>query len=125
MFNNSKFFSSFSCSDLSAIKDFYINKLGFEIEDEFDGGMSIKNSKGNSFMVYEKGEGHQPATYTCLNIIVDDVEKCVDELNAAGITMEQYESMNTNEKGISEEGMGKMAWFTDPSGNIISIMTQM
>jgi catechol 2,3-dioxygenase-like lactoylglutathione lyase family enzyme len=60
---------------------------------------------------------------------VDDVEQMVDDLTANGVTFEQYEGVlesgfdySTDAKGISPRaGGGKVAWFTDPDGNILSI----
>ena len=59
-----------------------------------------------------------------LHIIVDDVEKAVDDLGARGVTFEQYtdEPIKTDQKGISREMGGAAAWFKDPAGNIIGII---
>ena len=50
------------------------------------------------------------------NIVVDDVEKAVDDLGATGVTFEQYtdEPIRTDEKGISRGMGGAIAWFKDP-----------
>lgn len=122
MFGKNKIFSSFSTNDLEAAKDFYSNKLGIELVEEFDGGLAFKTNEGGRFMIYIKGEDHEPATYTVLNIEVENVEEAVQKLNGAGIQMEQYPHLGTDEKGISRENGMVMAWFKDPAGNIIAVM---
>lgn len=126
MFKDTKAFSSFSVNDIAKAKEFYTNILGLEVKEEY-GGLSLMTSGNNPIMIYPK-DNHEAATYTVLNFPVEDIEKSVDELIAKGITFEQYEFLNTNEKGISkmpEEGGANgptMAWFTDPAGNIFSLM---
>jgi hypothetical protein len=56
---------------------------------------------------------------------VDDIDAAVADLGAAGVKFEQYDGM-TDEKGIARgiaSGMGPdIAWFKDPSGNILSVL---
>lgn len=128
MFKNTKAFSSFSVNDIAKAKDFYTNILGLDVKEEY-GGLTLNIAGSNSIMVYPK-DNHEPATFTVLNFPVEDIEKSVDELIAKGITFEQYDFLNTNEKGIAkmpEEGGANgptMAWFTDPAGNIFSLMQE-
>ena len=79
--------------------------------------------EGHRIFVYPK-DNHEPATFTVLNLVVDDVEAAVDELNAAGVQTNIYDDpgLPTDEKGIAR-GMGPdIAWFKDPAGNVISVM---
>lgn len=69
---------------------------------------------------YGKGD-HQPATFTILNFEVDDVERAVDGLTEAGVTMEHYEGM-TDEKGVMRNQGPVIAWFKDPAGNVLSVI---
>lgn len=125
MFKNSDAFSSFSVDDVEKAKAFYRDILGLEVEEEMSLGLKLGN--GTTVMVYPKSD-HTPAAYTVLNFPVSNVEEAVDELTAAGVTFEQYDlpDLKTNEKGIAEgDGRGPtMAWFTDPAGNIFSLMEQ-
>ncbi len=122
MFKHTKAFSSFSVRDIQEAKEFYGSLLGLEIVDNPMGLIELHIS-GNNIMVYPK-PNHEPATFTILNFPVDDVEKTVDELTAKGVVFEQYGGeFKTNEKGISISPVGpKIAWFKDPSGNILSVL---
>ena len=72
-------------------------------------------------VVYPKPD-HAPATYTILNFPVDDVEAAVDELAARGVEFELYEGSPQDEKGIMRGDGPDIAWFTDPAGNILSVI---
>src|ERR1700733_14279429 len=124
MFKSTKTFSSFSSNDLQKAKDFYNGILGIEVSENEMGILNLHLS-GNEVIIYPK-PNHEPATFTVLNFVVEDVEKAVDELIAAGITFEQYdEPMKTDEKGILRgDGRGPdIAWFKDPAGNILSVLS--
>ncbi len=48
----------------------------------------------------------------------------VDELAGRGVTFERYDGFGQDDKGIMR-GRGPMiAWFTDPSGNVLSVLEQ-
>jgi catechol 2,3-dioxygenase-like lactoylglutathione lyase family enzyme len=126
MFNPTSAFSGFSVDNLGAAQDFYSKKLGLEVTDT---GMGLHlHIPGNTapVFVYPKGPAHQPATYTVLNFVVDDIDAALDELVLRGIAFEIYE--NADEKGIMRgltNNMGPdIAWFKDPAGNIISILQE-
>jgi predicted enzyme related to lactoylglutathione lyase len=126
MFTHAKVFSSFSVNDIQKAKEFYGGILGLDTTDSPMGLLELRTEGNNSIMVYPK-PNHVPATFTILNFPVDDIEKAVDALTAKGVVFEQYEGeIKTNEKGISMSPAGpKIAWFKDPSGNILSILEKM
>lgn len=116
-------FSGFSIDDLEAAKQFYGEQLGFTVTENAMGFLEIDLPGGARVLAYTK-PNHEPASYTMLNLDVDDVEAAVDELNAAGIVTKIYTDpdFGTDEKGIAR-GMGPdIAWFTDPAGNVISVL---
>lgn len=126
MFKNSKAFSSFSVNDLQKAKEFYGKTLGLQVEDNPMGVIELHIEGSNNIMIYPK-PNHEPATFTVLNFPVDDVEKTVDELTAKNVVFEKYDypDLKTNDKGISTDSRGpKIAWFKDPSGNILSVLEQ-
>lgn len=118
-------FSGFSVDDLAKAKAFYTQTLGLEASDE-KMGLQLNLPGGGKLFIYPK-EGHQPATFTVLNFVVDDIDKAVEELGSQGVVFEHYDGqMKTDEKGIARgrsTGMGPdIAWFKDPAGNIISVL---
>jgi catechol 2,3-dioxygenase-like lactoylglutathione lyase family enzyme len=126
MFKDSKAFSGFAVKDLDAAKRFYGEKLDLEVSEDPMGLLGLHLGSGATVMIYPKDD-HVPATYTILNFPVPDVEAAVDKLIAAGIKMEHYDSpgIKTDQKGIARGGGGPtIAWFTDPSGNILSVLDE-
>lgn len=120
MLKDSTTFSSFAVDDVPRAKQFYADTLGLGVKDEMD-GLVLELRSGNVF-VYPK-EDYTPATFTVLNFEVDDVEAAVDELDAAGVRFERYEGFEQDEKGIARMPEGPaIAWFTDPAGNIFSVV---
>jgi catechol 2,3-dioxygenase-like lactoylglutathione lyase family enzyme len=127
MFRDSAAFSGYSVDDVELAKRFYRDTLGLEIDDAMGGvGLTFKN--GHRVFIYPKGEAHQPATYTVLDFPVDDMNAAVDWLTSHGVTMERYEGMEQDERGISHPPSPdygpEIAWFKDPAGNIIAVLKQ-
>lgn len=122
MFNFKKAFSSYSINDLAKARKFYAETLGLPVR-ETPEGLSVDVDPDYSVFLYPK-PNHTPATFTVLNFQVDNVEKTVDGLTAAGVTFLQYEGeIKTDKKGIARGTSGPLiAWFADPAGNIISVV---
>lgn len=124
MFENSKAFSGFSVDDISAAKAFYGETLGIDVSEDH-GMLTLHLAGGRDTLVYPKAD-HTPATYTILNFPVPQIEPAVDELTGRGVTFKRYEGTpgETDDKGIFRKGGPLIAWFTDPAGNIISVIEQ-
>ncbi|HKP61093.1 MAG TPA: VOC family protein [Polyangiales bacterium] len=123
MFENSHAFSSFSVDNLSRAKQFYGATLGLPV-DEHDGLLTLHIPGGANVMVYPK-PNHTPATFTVLNLPVDNVEAAVDVLGTRGVQFEHYDQpeLKTDDKGICRASGGPViAWFKDPAGNILSVL---
>ncbi len=121
MLKNVRAYSSFSVPDLEKAKEFYGETLGLEINERPE-GLDLKIKDGQSVFIYFSPT-NKPADFTVLNFVVDDVEAEVDELLEKGVVMEQYdmEGLKTDEKGIVRDRGHVMAWFKDPTGNILAL----
>ena len=121
MVDDSKAFSSYSVDDVAAAKSFYGGTLGLDVTEQPE-GLGITLATGGAVFLYPKAN-HEPATFTVLNFPVDDLAAAVDELTAKGVTMERYEGFEQDERGIASGPDGPyIAWFTDPAGNVLSVM---
>ncbi|NLU90341.1 VOC family protein [Chitinophaga sp. Ak27] len=124
MFGNTKAFSGFSVNDLEKARAFYQDQLGLETEALGEHMFTLKLAGGTSILVYAK-PNHVPATFTILNFQVSNVEEVVDKLSAKGIKFLQYTGpIATDARGIHRAGVEgpTVAWFTDPAGNILSVV---
>jgi catechol 2,3-dioxygenase-like lactoylglutathione lyase family enzyme len=120
MFTNTRAFSGFSVSDVAKAREFYGETLGLKTS-EADGLLTLHLAGDRDVLVYPKAN-HTPATYTILNFPVDDVDKAVDELTSRGVRFERYDGLEQDEKGIHRTGGPLIAWFTDPAGNVLSVL---
>ncbi|TMA26232.1 MAG: VOC family protein [Deltaproteobacteria bacterium] len=127
MFKTTKAFSSFAVKDLEAARKFYGQTLGVEATDVpgMKGLLQLNLAGGVRVMVYPKPD-HAPANFTVLNFAVDNVEKAVAALTERGVRFEIYRDgpVKTDAKGISVGEGPRIAWFRDPSGNILSVLEE-
>jgi len=119
-------FSGFSVDDIDTAERFYRDTLGLKVTRDDMGSLQLDVTGGTPVFVYPKGDGHQPASYTVLNLVVPDVAAAADQLAQSGVQLERYEGFDQDERGIvhsTDPDQGPtIAWFTDPAGNVLSIM---
>ncbi len=120
MLQDSEAFSGFAANDIGAARTFYADVLGVRVS-EANGMLTLQLGGGTHVLVYPKPD-HVPAEFTVLNFPVPDIEAAVDELVARGVEFTHYDW--TDERGINRRGGPLIAWFTDPAGNILSVLEQ-
>jgi catechol 2,3-dioxygenase-like lactoylglutathione lyase family enzyme len=121
MLNGTTAFSGYSTNDIPKAKAFYADTLGLNVTEE-NGALTLKFRNGQTVYVYPK-DNHEPATYTTLNIEVDDIDAAVDALVAKGVMFERYSEMSgQDERGIMRDQGPPIAWFKDPAGNVLSLI---
>ena len=124
-------FSGFSVHDVHAAQSFYGETLGLDVSLGGMGILEIALPGGARAIAYPKGDAHEPATFTILNFEVDDIDEAVRSLNERGVSTKIYGDEPgmppTDERGISRgkaAGQGPdIAWFRDPSGNVLSVLS--
>jgi predicted enzyme related to lactoylglutathione lyase len=121
MFGKTQAFSGFSVNDIQQAKQFYGETLGLDVT-EANGMLSLHLAGGAEVLAYPKGDQHAPATFTILNFRVEDIDAAVDELTRRGVDFQRYPGLEVDEKGVFRGGGPFIAWFTDPAGNILSVL---
>jgi predicted enzyme related to lactoylglutathione lyase len=122
MLKDSHAYAGFSANDIDVAKEFYSTTLGLDVSEE-NGMLTLALAGGGRVLIYPKDD-HQAATYTVLNFPVDDINATVDELTNRGVAFERYEGMNQDERGVMRDYGPPIAWFTDPAGNILSVLEE-
>ena len=122
MFANTRAFSGFAVDDLEAARKFYGETLGLRTSEQY-GLLTLHLAGDRDTLVYPKPD-HAPASYTILNFQVDDIDAAVEELVRRGVSLEGYEGMGQDEKGINRAGGPYIAWFKDPAGNILAVLQE-
>ena len=126
MLTDSPAFSGFSVDDPEKARHFYEDTLGLRVsvvEGARGSMLRLNLGSGADVLVYTKPD-HVPAAFTVLNFPVRDVPAAVDELTSRGVTFERYEGMPFDERGVMIGGGPLIAWFTDPAGNVFSVIQQ-
>ena len=122
MFDTTRAFSGFSVDDVGAAQAFYGDILGLTVTEEH-GMLTLRLGPDHAVLVYPK-PNHTPASFTILNFPVDDIDAAVDELTGRGVRFERYDGMGQDDKGIMRHQGPPIAWFTDPAGNVLSVLQQ-
>ena len=124
MLSNARIAPTLPVSDMDRAKKFYVDTLGFTIAQEGEGGVLIEAAGGTAFTLYPSSfAGTNQATAAAFE--VDDPEAVIKDLQARGITMEEYDMPGLKTvNGIADLGGEKGGWFKDPEGNILGVFTQ-
>jgi len=119
--------ASVAVSDIQRAIAFYEGKLGLHALHAGpsasipDGSRVYGSGDGPALNVYQSDTAGKSAA-TMAVWYVDDIDKVVDELAAAGIDFARYDGVEHDAKGITARaGGGRIAWFQDPDGNTFAI----
>jgi catechol 2,3-dioxygenase-like lactoylglutathione lyase family enzyme len=125
MLGSSKATSGFAVNDLDKAKEFYEGTLGLTVEvlAEEHGLTRLQLADGGQVFMYLSAD-MTPASYTMLNFEVDDIDAAVDGLGQRGVSFERYDGFEHDEKGVVRGPGPQIAWFKDPSGNVVSVLQQ-
>jgi len=117
-----KAFSGIAVDDIAAAKEFYSTILGLDVTEQ-NGMLELWLDATTSVLAYPKPD-HVPAQHTVLNFPVDNIDQAVEDLTAAGVQILTYPGMPQDDKGVMRAGGPLIAWFTDPAGNILSVLQE-
>ena len=109
-------------NDVSEAVDFYVSKLGFELEEQFGPAIAILVRDDLKLWVagpvssagrpMSDGTSPSPGGWSRFVLIVDDLESYVSQLKADGVTFKN---------DIVEQGGRKQILCEDPSGNVVEL----
>jgi predicted enzyme related to lactoylglutathione lyase len=122
MFENTKAYSGIAVHDLDEARTFYGETLGLATSDEY-GLMWLHLAGGRNTLVYEQPDA-TPASFTILNFEVDDIDAAIDAAAARGVRFERYDDIVQDDKGVFRDEGPYIAWFKDPSGNLLSVLEE-
>jgi catechol 2,3-dioxygenase-like lactoylglutathione lyase family enzyme len=112
---------SFSVDDIDAARRFYGEKLGLRLSAAAESALWLHGPSGHDTLVYHK-PNHEAASFTVLNVVVDDIYRAIGELEALGVAFERYEGYGADAKGVVRSEGRAVAWFEDPAGNVLSVV---
>jgi predicted enzyme related to lactoylglutathione lyase len=122
MFADTKAYSGIAVNDMQSAREFYRETLGLRTSEEHD-NLWLHLAGDRDTLIYEQPE-MTPASFTVLNFEVDEIEAAVDAVAARGVSFERYDGFEQDEKGIFRGEGPCIAWFKDPSGNVLSVLQE-
>ena len=106
-------------TDPERARRFYEQTLGVAFDYENPYVMVFRS--GDSQIIAQKMKDFAPIPATVLGWEVEDIENVVSALRKRDVVFETYQGMEQDELGIWKSPAGKVAWFKDPDGNILSV----
>jgi len=123
MLSDTEAVATIAVKDLQEARRFY-EKLGFKARGNNEMGTAMFESGNSKFLVYQSQfAGTNKAT--AATWAVADFDKEVAALRAKGIEFEHYDFPGMKREGDVHVGGGiRNAWFKDPDGNILSVVSR-
>ena len=114
--------ANIAVKDLETARKFYEGTLGLKKVDADEELIVFKSGKTMLNVYRSKYAGTNQAT--AVTWAVGDVDRAVHDLKAKGVSFEHYEMPDVKLEGdIHVAGDFKVAWFKDPDGNILNIVS--
>jgi catechol 2,3-dioxygenase-like lactoylglutathione lyase family enzyme len=122
MLNDNAAIATVAVKNLETAKKFYEGKLGLTKMMENEEVVAFKSGQSKLFVYRSEHAGTNKAT--AVTFVADEVDDVVRELKDRGVTFEHYDLRKMTRQGdVHVAGTMKAAWFKDPDGNILSLVT--
>lgn len=124
MLSDKEAIAMIAVKDLKAAAKFYQDTLGLTpIASEGDEVITYRSGSSAINVYHSQYAGTNKATAVVWNV-GDDIEAVVDRLKSKGVVFEHYDMPGLTVKGdVHIGGDMKVAWFKDPDGNILSVVS--
>jgi catechol 2,3-dioxygenase-like lactoylglutathione lyase family enzyme len=107
-------------TDLARARSFYEATLGLSVVDE-NAYACVFDAHGTMLRITAVSEV-VPSGYTVLGWRVTEMSEAVRKLESVGVAFARYDGMEQDAHGVWTTPNGdRIAWFTDPDGNVLSL----
>ena len=116
--------ANLAVKNLAAARKFYEGILGLRAVGNEGEHLVAYRSGSSTVLVYESQYAGTNKATAVTWTVGPDVEKFANALKAKGVRFEHYDMPGMKREGDVHMGGGmKVAWFKDPDGNILSIVS--
>jgi catechol 2,3-dioxygenase-like lactoylglutathione lyase family enzyme len=124
MLSDKEAIAMIAVKDLKAAARFYQDTLGLTpISSEGEEVIAYRSGSSAINVYHSQFAGTNKATSVVWNV-GDEIEAVVDRLKSKGVVFEHYDMPGLTVKGdVHVGGNMKVAWFKDPDGNILSVVS--
>jgi len=117
--------ANLAVKDLDTARVFYEQTLGLEQVGSEGQKVVVYRSGKTTLNVYRSKEAGTNKATAVTWVVGDDVERVVQALKGKGVTFEHYDMPGLTLEGDVHVGYGmKVAWFKDPDGNILNLVSR-
>jgi catechol 2,3-dioxygenase-like lactoylglutathione lyase family enzyme len=107
-------------TDFDRARAFYCDLLGLQLVDASPYALVLR--AGPTLVRVAKVDHLIPQPFTILGWVVADIAVVVGQLAQAGVGIERFTGMDHDELGVwTTPGGDRVAWFTDPDANTLSV----
>jgi catechol 2,3-dioxygenase-like lactoylglutathione lyase family enzyme len=126
MLAQARLLANFKSADLDRTIGFYEGTLGLPVlhrREILPGVEEVRFGTGGGILCFESGDP-QGKTNDLAGWDVDDVDATVAALRERGVVFEEYDypSLKTV-NGVATVGSMQAAWFKDPDGNLLALVS--
>ena len=107
-------------SDIDVARSWWVDTLGLRAVHVSDKDLVLEAGNGTRVLCYVS-DGAGVAPNSVIDFQVTDIEVAADDLIGRGVTLERYDGLEADGRGIADMGAMRCAWITDPDGNSIAI----
>lgn len=124
MLSDKEAIAMIAVKDLKAAAKFYQDTLGLvPVSTEGDEVITYRSGSSALNVYHSQYAGTNKATSVVWNV-GDEIDAVVDRLKSKGVVFEHYDMPGLTMTGDMHVGGDmKMAWFKDPDGNILSVVS--
>ncbi len=116
--------ATIAVKNLTAARKFYEGTLGLKVV-HTEGKEAVAYKSGNSQVLVYHSQYAGTNKATAATWLVADVDSLAKELKAKGVKFEHYDMPGMTLKGdVHVAGKMKNAWFKDPDGNILALVSE-
>lgn len=125
MLKNRDAVATIAVKNVEAARKFYEGKLGLTPGGSEEPEVLVYTSGNSKLFVYESQYAGTNKATAVTWLVGDDVEGVVRALKARGVAFEKYDLPGMTRKGdVHVAAKVKAAWFKDPDGNILAIVSE-
>ena len=127
MLGDATLIANLGSGDIERTIAFYAGKLGLEVVERRElmpGRPEVVLGSGGARICFEGGGTPEPGPNALVGWHVESIEAAMDALREQGIVFEEYDLPGLKtENGVVRIGGYEAAWFKDPDGNVLSLLS--
>ena len=124
MLGNKEAAANIAVKNLETAKKFYEDILGLTQVDAEGQEVVVFKSGNSTVNVYQSQYAGTNKATAVTWVVGQNVEDVVQQLKAKGVVFEHYDMPGVTKEGdVHVAGSMKVAWFKDPDGNILNIVS--